>query len=129
MDRSWFYFFCYLKEGEFSYYITDYTTLSLENQIKIIFNSNRYSKETLILNKNKYSLRKVNIIFNSNTSAIVILNGDNLILFEYEPNLTPNMFRSRLLLGNKYNINDNVKLNTNENKYLNVSLENYNVSI
>ena len=129
MDRSWFYFFCYLKEGELSYYITDYTTLSLENQIKIIFNSNRYSKETLILNKNKYSLRKVNIIYNSNTSAIVILNGDNLILFEYEPNFTPNMFRSRLLLGNKYNINDNVKLNTNENKYLNVSLENYNVSI
>ena len=120
-DRSWYYLICYLDEDEFIYYITDYSTLSLEKVFYRIFKLNQETKNKIDLKKNSYLVKRINIFLNDlGMSSIIISNGDNLILIEFDATYNPDMLRSRLKVGqliglgknrNPDNNNDNRKTN------------------
>jgi hypothetical protein len=142
-ERSWFYFFCYLREGEFNYYITEYLTISIEKAIEKVFKFNEVPRSTIVISKNKYSVKKICIFYNEEgMSAIVITNGDNLILIEFEASFTPAKLKNNLLKGkhidNETSLSisskDSILSNRNSilsgtqySNYFDVNLYNYNV--
>ena len=124
-----------MKEGEFTYYITNYLRISLEKVIELTFTLNEYKKNTINLIENNYRVKRVNIFFNHiGMSAIIISNGDNLILIEFEATYTPEMLYSRMKVVQQkestksLECGKEINSNSKNNHFLNVSLERYEVS-
>ena len=130
--KSWYYLICFLTEDEFIYYITDYSTLSLEKVFYRIFKLNQETKNKIDLKKNSYLVKRINIFLNDlGMSSIIISNGDNLILIEFDATYNPDMLRSRLKVGQLIGLvkNRNPDNNNDNGKtyYFDTDLKFYNV--
>ena len=128
-DRSWYYLICYLDEDEFIYYITDYLVLSVENVLQKIFRRNELKKNRIPLKRTSYTVKKINIFLNNlGMSSIIISNGDNLILIEFDSTQTPEMLRSIISVGEQLglekNINNENNLDSKKQYYYNIDLDN-----
>jgi hypothetical protein len=143
--KTWYYLICYLKDREFVYFVSEYLQCSFQQILeKIYSNDPEVEKNSILMKESKFSIKKIFDFYNpTGVCALVIANGDNLILMEYEANFTPNKMRILLSNGNLDSRRKSISPNltsrpnsTRENnlisednhiKYFAFSLQQYNV--
>ena len=135
-EKKWFYIICYLKEREFIYYISEYVKCSFNSIVeKIHFNSPIIQKSSFEIKGSKYKMKKIYEFLNQNeVCSIIIANGDNIILLEFDPLLTPSGMKELFLIGNQNNkivSSSSLKKLKNNDKFMqfnSFSLKNYSVN-
>jgi hypothetical protein len=132
-----------LREKEFVYYISDFVKCSLQTILdKIYARDPKIHRNVIDLQENKFKMKKIFDFYNqTGVCSIIIANGDDIILIEYDSGFTPLRMKQLLEYGTidsqRKNLGGNTPTTHRENKmipedltkYFAFSLHQYSVTI
>jgi hypothetical protein len=130
-EKRWFYLVCYLREKEFVYYISDFVKCSLQTILdKIYARDPKIHRNMIDLQENKFKMKKIFDFYNqTGVCSIIIANGDDIILIEYDSGFTPLRMKQLLEYGTidsqRKNLGGNTPTTHRENKMIPEDLTKY----